>query len=151
MRFQVEKTWFGNVSFVRNTRLKKSSSTEFNENWLDSWEYAEERLEFFLEFSVHTPLQRWALKRKKRDSKSQKCHKMRDLKTCTRQNSTESNLMVRCYSSKHLEFFFQNFPSISRSSSGLQSGKNAILSFKTSENICSETVSYTHLRAHGPY
>jgi len=56
------------MSHLYNTRLKKSSSTEFNENWLDSWEYLEERLEFFLEFSVHTPLQQWDLKWKKRDS-----------------------------------------------------------------------------------
>jgi len=39
------------MSHLYKTRLKKFSSTEFNENWLDSWEYLEERLEFFLEFS----------------------------------------------------------------------------------------------------
>jgi len=91
------------------TRLKKSSSTEFNENWLDSWEYLEERLEFFFEFSVHTPLRQWASKWKKRDSNSQKCHKIHDLKTCTRPNSTKSNSMVRCHSSEHLEFSFRIF------------------------------------------
>ena len=35
------------MSHLYKTRLKKSSSTEFNENWLDSSEYLEERLEFF--------------------------------------------------------------------------------------------------------
>ena len=89
---------------------------EFHENWLDSWKYLEERLEFFLKFSVHTSFQQWALKWKKRDLNSQKCHKIRDLKTCTRQTSTKINSMIRCYSGEHLKFF-QNFPPIPRSSS----------------------------------
>jgi len=91
------------MSHLYETRLKKSSSTEFNENWLDSWEYLEKRLEFVLEFSVYTPLQQWALQCKKRDSNSQKCHKIRDLKTCTRQNSTKSNSMVRRYSTNSVQ------------------------------------------------
>ena len=35
------------MSHLYKTRLEKSSSTEFNENWLDSWEYLEKRLDFF--------------------------------------------------------------------------------------------------------
>jgi len=97
------------MSHLYKTRFRKFSSTEFNENWFDSWEYLEERLKFFLEFSVDTPLLQWALRWKKRDLNSQKCHKTRDLKTRTRQNSTKSNSMVRCYSGAHLEFFFRIF------------------------------------------
>jgi len=41
------------MSHLYKTRSKKSSSTEFNENWLDSWEYIEERLEFF--FRIFRP------------------------------------------------------------------------------------------------
>jgi len=48
---------------------------------------------------------------RKRDSNSQKCHKIRDLKTRTRQKYTKSNSMVRRYSEEHLEFFFRIFRS----------------------------------------
>jgi len=93
------------MSHLYKTRLKKSSSTEFNENWLYSREYLEECLGFFFGIfcSYPTPAVSF-LKWKKRDLNSQKCHKIRDLKTRTRQNSMKSNSMVRRYSGEHLEF-----------------------------------------------
>jgi len=115
------------MSHLYKMRLKKSSSTEFNGNWLDSWEYIEERREFFfLEFSVHTPLQQWALKWRKPDSNSQKRLKIRDLKTCTRQNSLDSQALLR----RTPGFFFRIFRPYPAPAVGLRVEKTRVYLLK---------------------
>ena len=46
MRFQVEKMWFRNVSFVQKV-IREVLLNRIHENRLDSWKYLEKRLEFF--------------------------------------------------------------------------------------------------------
>jgi len=123
------------MSHLYKRRLKKPSTTEFNENWLDYWEYLEEQLEFFLEFFVHTTLQQWALKWKNAIRTLKNVIKFAIWRLALDKTQRKVTRWLGATRKNTWNFFFRIFRPYPAPAVVFKVEKNAILSFKTSENV----------------